>query len=99
MPFSTGSLFGDGFHSSHWKFGSEIGAMDPTVWLGERVEISSYDLTALDVIGYDLTPVPEPATTAAGGAVLLSLLATLRIVRRRTAGCGSKTVHRSGRRV
>lgn len=84
VAFSTGSLFGDGSHSSHWQFGSEIGVMDPTVFIGERLEISGYDLTAIDVIGYDLTPVPETATTAAGGALLLAILATFRIVRRRS---------------
>ena len=89
VPFSTGSFFGDGAHGSHWRFGLEIGAMDPTVWSGERVEISSYDLTALDVIGYDLRPVPEPAATAAGGAVLLGILAMLRMVRRRTVVAAS----------
>ena len=84
VPFSTGVFFGDGFHSSHWKFGMEIGGMDPTVWIGESVKISDYDLIAMDVIGYDLTPVPETAGTAAAGALLLGVFTVIQISRRRT---------------
>lgn len=63
---STG-VGGDGYQASHWKndkfvdeFGNlvvndTIGIMDPAFGMGERGEISAFDLTALDAIGWDLT--------------------------------------------
>jgi len=46
---------GDGYQASHWQNQNEIlGIMDPTIALGERMQISDLDLTALDVIGWDL---------------------------------------------
>lgn len=56
--FSSGadeSFGGDGYQASHWKQqGNAIGIMDPTLALGERSEITTLDLTALDVIGWDI---------------------------------------------
>ncbi|MBF0622369.1 MAG: NF038122 family metalloprotease [Magnetococcales bacterium] len=65
--FSTGSSEGDGQQASHWKDGQDpvLGIMDPTLSSGELVEITSADLRALDVIGYDIilyaTPLPDSA--------------------------------------
>lgn len=69
--FSTGAYNGDGRQASHWKDNQGLGIMDPTVSPGELMAISTLDLQAFDVIGYD--PVPEPATAmllAAGMAWL-----------------------------
>jgi hypothetical protein len=65
--FSTG-INGDGYQASHWKndkfwnpktnsvkVSESLGIMDPAFSMGERGEISGFDLTALDVIGWDLT--------------------------------------------
>jgi hypothetical protein len=64
--FSTG-VDGDGYQASHWKndkyideFGNlvvndMIGIMDPAFGTGERGQVSAFDLTALDAIGWDLT--------------------------------------------
>lgn len=63
---STGVARGDGRQASHWKDGSlpgrvMIGAMDPTIDFGQVFTLSGADLRALDLIGYDITPVPEPS--------------------------------------
>lgn len=59
--FSTGAANGDGEQASHWKDTANAGIMDPTFGGSELKEISTVDLVALDVIGWDLVPVPEPA--------------------------------------
>lgn len=76
--FSNGANFGgEGTEASHWKNNQNpiIGIMDPSVAVGELLVISDNDLSAFDVIGYNLTAVPEPSTclllglaTAAGFA-------------------------------
>lgn len=60
--WSTGLNYGDGEQASHWKDGVNLGIMDPTTNFGLVNSISSVDLIAFDVIGYDrgLTAVPEP---------------------------------------
>ena len=53
IAMSTG---GD-YQGSHWKNGTletGMGIMNPTIRLGERWEISKNDLTAFDVIGWDV---------------------------------------------
>lgn len=60
--FSTGVEHGDGRQASHWKDNQGLGIMDPTVAPGEFLTITSLDLLAFDVIGYNL--VPEPPTLA-----------------------------------
>jgi hypothetical protein len=72
--FSTGRTWGDGQQASHWKDNLAIGIMDPTAAQGELLNITSYDIQALDVIGWTLaTPVPEPGTYALFGLGLLGL--------------------------
>jgi hypothetical protein len=55
--FSTGRT-GDGRQASHWKAdeltGIQIGVMDPTLSPGTIGSITSADLRALDLIGYDI---------------------------------------------
>jgi len=60
--FSTGSYNGDSRQASHWKDDLGLGIMDPTLASGELASIGSLDVQALDVIGFDLVVVPEPAT-------------------------------------
>ncbi|MGA7933218.1 MAG: NF038122 family metalloprotease [Kovacikia sp.] len=56
--FSTGndtSLGGNGEQASHWLSGTN-GIMAPTLAPNQRLSISSLDLQAMDVIGWDLAP-------------------------------------------
>lgn len=57
-PFSNGTTF----EESHWKNNLGLGLMDPTAVAGELLAFSSNDLRAMDVIGFNLVSVPEPAT-------------------------------------
>ena len=61
---------GDGNQSSHWKAdeltGRYIGAMDPTIGLGERIVTTNNDFSALETFGWNLVssvapPPPLPA--------------------------------------
>lgn len=65
---STGTNLGDGNQASHWKAdeltGVTVGIMDPTLDFGEVLTVSDADFRALDLIGYDVAPVPEPSTLA-----------------------------------
>lgn len=91
LRVSTGALNGDGRQASHWKdnnlTGMYIGALDPTLSSGQIFQITTADLRALDLIGWDIVvTVPEP------GSLLLALLAAgggLLLVRRRSAGRSS----------
>ncbi|MGB3640548.1 MAG: NF038122 family metalloprotease [Rivularia sp. (in: cyanobacteria)] len=50
-----GELGGDGYQSSHWKQQSNVlGIMDPTLGVGQRRQVTSLDLTAIDVLGWDV---------------------------------------------
>ena len=66
--FSNGVSRGDGRQASHWKDNLGLGIMDPTAATGELLAIGSNDITAFDVIGWNLNlvpgGVPEPATWA-----------------------------------
>jgi hypothetical protein len=73
--FSTGSTFGDGRQASHWKDLMMLGLMDPTAAQGELLLITNNDLRAMDSIGYNLAPIPEPSQAAMVGAGLLMALA------------------------
>lgn len=78
---STGLTLGDGRQGSHWKddglTGTLVGAMDPTIGYGQSFALSDADLRALDLIGYDVTPlagVPEPGIWILGAlGVFVSL--------------------------
>jgi hypothetical protein len=80
---STGIFLGDGFGASHWKRSvyadQYIGVMDPALSSGMSRSITSADIRALELIGYDLQgtdiPAPEPATfMVVGGALILLAL-------------------------
>ncbi len=62
--FSTGSFNGDGRQASHWQDGLGLGIMDPTFGTGELGVVTLLDRRAMDVIGWDPQPVPEPAGLA-----------------------------------
>ena len=69
---STGRTNGDGRQASHWKDDSllglsrPLGIMDPTVASASSntptLVITELDLIAFDVMGYNVTVVPEPST-------------------------------------
>lgn len=81
--FSTGRTWGDGQQASHWKDNLAIGIMDPTASQGEFLNITSYDVQALDVIGWNLaTAVPEPGTYALFGLGLLGITLRRRLGQR-----------------
>ncbi|GAB4461448.1 MAG: hypothetical protein OHK0029_26740 [Armatimonadaceae bacterium] len=67
--FATGRNFGDGRQASHWKDNLGIGLMDPTLGGGEFGQITTLDIRAFDVIGWNLrglsvAAAPEPGTLA-----------------------------------
>jgi hypothetical protein len=75
---STGAQTGDGRQASHWKdnnlTGLLIGMLDPTLSNGQVFPVTTADLRAFDLIGYEITLIPEPASAAllaAGGLMLL----------------------------
>lgn len=78
--FSTGENFGDGGQASHWEQGVTRGVMDPDSDFGEKLSITSADLTALNVIGWNFSSVPEPSTYGLGA---LTVLAAAAFARRR----------------
>ena len=45
---------GDGYQASHWRQNSSLGIMNPMLPTGERKNISDLDLTAIDVVGWDI---------------------------------------------
>ncbi|TCD47556.1 NF038122 family metalloprotease [Chlorobium sp. N1] len=81
---STGVTDGDGDQASHWIDDEGIGIMDPTAAAGEELYLTSTDLIAMDVIGWDVdwlaysssaAPVPEPsaiALTAVGCTLVMA---------------------------
>jgi hypothetical protein len=61
--FSTGDFQGDGNQASHWKDGLGIGIMDPTsVPAGQANVVTSRDIQAMDVIGWNLIGNPGPGS-------------------------------------
>jgi hypothetical protein len=59
----------DGWQASHWKddaiTGTYLGIMDPTLPTGHMESITNADLRAFDLIGYEVTTVPEPESLIA----------------------------------
>ena len=51
---------GDGYQASHWKQDSNQGIMNPILPQGQRRDISDLDLTAFDVIGWDINTAAAP---------------------------------------
>ncbi len=52
-PFSTGTFLGNGNQASHWQDNLGIGIMDPTIAPGELLQVTSADILAFDVIGWN----------------------------------------------
>ncbi|MGB6296046.1 MAG: NF038122 family metalloprotease [Rivularia sp. (in: cyanobacteria)] len=49
------NLGGDGYQSSHWEQQSNVlGIMDPTLSMGQRRLAKNLDLTAMDLLGWDV---------------------------------------------
>ncbi len=81
MTFSTGAYVGDGRQASHWKDNLGLGIMDPTSSYGELLAISTNDIRAFDVIGWnraDASGVPDTASTLALLGLGLALVGSLR---------------------
>ncbi len=77
-PFATGASN----QASHWASGFQVGGryalLDPDSRPGQVLAITPLDALALDVIGWNATPVPEPAS-----ALLLAPAVLAALVRRR----------------
>jgi hypothetical protein len=74
---STGLLTGDGRQASHWKddsFGPWIGLMDPSLAPGMIFDVAASDVRVLDLIGYDLVPLPASVWLLGTGLLVLGLL-------------------------
>mgnify|MGYP005835090193 CR=1 FL=1 len=79
IRMATGYYNGDGRQASHWKDNLGLGIMDPTLWYQEVSVPSEADFRALDLLGYEITPVGEPSVAL----LALSALAVIRLARRR----------------
>jgi hypothetical protein len=71
--FSTGEYNGDGRQPSHWK-NNVLAVMKPSHPSGTVQDIVALDLLAFDAIGYDLVPIPEPATLVLAGMAAATLV-------------------------
>ena len=70
--------------------------MDPTLAPREVVLVGFNDFRALDLIGYEVSPVPEPATWAAGiGLVGLAGYREVRRLRAQRRQAGTHPAARS----
>jgi hypothetical protein len=61
---SQGVDFGDGQQASHWKDSLGLGIMDPTAAQDELLLLNANDLRALDLIGYEISVIPESGSFA-----------------------------------
>jgi hypothetical protein len=78
IDMSTGFYTGDGNQASHWKDGESLGIMGPTLAYGVYKPNTEADYRSMDLLGWDVAPVPEPGTI-----VLLLACAAVYFVRRR----------------
>ena len=64
----------DGRQASHWKAdeltGNFIGLMDPTLAPGQFYDPQDSDFRALDLIGYEIAPIPEPTAILLAAGLL-----------------------------
>jgi len=78
LALSTGVFNGDGRQASHWKdnglSGTLLGVMDPTLASSVIVPVGPSDLRVLDLIGYDITTVPVPASIWLFGSGIVMLM-------------------------
>ena len=74
--FHTGSIHGDGYNSA--TLIESDGVFRRPVVVGQAFDISALDLQAMDAIGWNINPVPEPA------ALLPLAFGALALLRRRT---------------
>lgn len=81
--FSTGVTHGDGRQASHWKDNLGIGLMDPTFASGEQGVITTLDVLAFDVIGYDRRELTQQVPAPLPLAGSLAALSWVRKLRRR----------------
>jgi hypothetical protein len=81
--FSTGVTHGDGRQASHWKDNLGIGLMDPTLASGEQGVITTLDVLAFDVIGYDRRELTQQVPAPLPLAGSLAALSWVRKLRRR----------------
>jgi hypothetical protein len=89
--FSTGVNFGDGRQAGHFKDSplntTSIGIMDPTFGSGELAAITTNDLRAFDVIGWNrsaasyATSVPEPSNVV--GTLMVAAFGAKMVLKRR----------------
>jgi hypothetical protein len=86
--FSLGVNFGDGSQASHWKDNQGWGIMDPTANpAGSANVVTVLDLQALDIIGWNLTAVPEPSSLAMMAiAIAFAVCRALRLVPKHKLG-------------
>jgi hypothetical protein len=89
--FSTGTTQGDGRQASHWKDNLLLGIMDPTLAPQEISPITLNDLRAIDLIGYEITGVPECGSLA---LVLIGSLVTCGYSGRSPRLCATGSAHR-----
>ena len=69
---ATGIVNGDGFFPGHWA-NPGTGIMDPvrSPFLGQIAQISSIDVSAIDIIGWDVLPEQSTLTLFASGTLIL----------------------------
>ena len=88
--FALGVAFGDGRQASHWKDSLGIGLLDPTAAQGELLQVTVNDVLALDVVGWNVSAIPEPhpAWLFAAGLGLVAIRG-----RRQAAAAAAALVH------
>ena len=86
--FSTGVTHGDGRQASHWKDNLGIGLMDPTFASGEQGVITTLDVLAFDVIGYDRRELTQQVPAPLPLAGSFAALGWVRRLRRRLKASG-----------